>query len=185
MRGEKGMKKNWLILIITVLYIGIAFNAYAYDSPSFSRSKNSSNNTSGSQIVPVPVTGTFYSSSVSNNYIATNTFSDTYGNYYNTNSVLSYIFSRSMCDVPLQTTLRGKSTSVVGSATRFHLANGQVWKQYVFFGGQVVDVASSSYRYTSYKTPHPKVKIYRKQNSYECNIMIDNEETGIMVYREF
>lgn len=112
--------------------------------------------------------------SYSNNYIFQNS-----SNYLN-----SYIFSRSMCDGTIETVLKGKSVSVSKNDVRFHLANGQIWKQYVFFGGQVVETTTSSYSYTSYSKNQPKIKIYKDQLTNACRVMLEGNDTGIFVYRE-
>jgi hypothetical protein len=116
-------------------------------------------------------------------------YNSNYNGYYNdyqiyNNSFSSYIFSKSLCEPAVVSTLKGKSISVNNNNTRFYLSNGQVWKQYIFFGGQLIESTTSAYKYTPSSSPDLKVRIFRPPNSYECRLMLDDIDTGIFVYRE-
>lgn len=105
--------------------------------------------------------------------------------YYQNNntSYSAYIFSKSLCNTPIESNLKGKAVSLNSNDSKFFLMNNQVWKQYMLFGGQVVENIPSSYVYTTSKT-RTKVKIQRDPATNGCIVMIDGSDTGIHVYRE-
>jgi|GEM_PF-3881938 len=169
------MKKPGIFALSFLMSLGICSMVNAQVAPYFGPS-NTGSSTSGrttdqidSNLNPY---GTNANLNLTNPYL--------YDNY---NYTITNIFLKSICDPAIGNSLRGMSKSPNNNDSMFYLANGQIWKQYIIFGGQIIENTSTSHTYIPYNQSQPKVKIYRDKGTYGCKIMIDGDDTGAYVYR--
>jgi hypothetical protein len=185
------MRKLLYFIFFFLILISVNYSVFALDSAYFGSGNVNNQTFSPSTQFIIPVTnyvGNHVYLKTGNNSLEYS-YNSNYNGYYNdyqiyNNSFSSYIFSKSLCEPAVVSTLKGKSISVNNNNTRFYLSNGQVWKQYIFFGGQLIESTTSAYKYTPSSSPDLKVRIFRPPNSYECRLMLDDIDTGIFVYRE-
>ena len=190
------MKKLEILLLIVFMFFSVCLTVKAAGcvAPNFGHVSGSLSTKAGYHLPSIVAndgingsssTYAGYDSSSGDANDGTNNSSSNNGVYPNQyiQNFIGYIYSRSLCAQPVESKLKGRSVSPTNDDTRFYLVNSQIWKQYVMFGGQIIENTSLSYSYSSYSNVQPKVKIYRDQ-SYGCKIMIDDKDTGIYVYRE-